>query len=197
MSWLFASPHWKHGTKWCGQPLMAIPRTLTEAESYGYCQGQAVDLDPVMLAVQFQVMEEGGTYLCTARALVFEGSILAYNPALNEAEWVPACGLANDLSWAEERSAVALANYVLCTTVQAAQIARLGAGQVVSCAGDHSSMMSIEGEESRHSDASSTNLPTDTDHEAGDENEEPIRSEEGVDGQMNPGDQAETNMCTN
>ena len=43
---------------------------------------------------------------------MFEGSILAYNPTLNEAEWVPARGLADDLSWAKERSAVALANYV-------------------------------------------------------------------------------------
>ena len=75
--------------------------------------GQVVDLGPVMLASQFQVTEEGGTYLCTSRALVFEGSILTYNPALNEAEWVPVCRLANDLSWAEERSAMALANYVL------------------------------------------------------------------------------------
>ena len=28
-------------------------------------------------------------------------------------KWIPVRGLANDLSWAEERSAVALANYVL------------------------------------------------------------------------------------
>ena len=68
-------------------PTMAvIPHTLTEAKSYAYCWGQAVDLGPVMLAAQFRVMEEGGAYLCTTRALVFEGSILAYNPTLNEAE---------------------------------------------------------------------------------------------------------------
>ena len=60
----------------------------------------------MMPAAQFWVMEEGGTYLCTARALVFKGSILMYNPTLNEAEWVPAHGLANNLSWAEERSAM-------------------------------------------------------------------------------------------
>ena len=79
----------------------AILHVPTEAKSYGYCWGQAVDLSPVMPAVQFCVTEERGTYLCTMRALVFEGSILVYNPALNEAEWVPAHGLANDLSWAE------------------------------------------------------------------------------------------------
>ena len=64
----------------------AIPHALTEAELYGYCHGQAVDLSPVLLAAQFQVMEEGGAYLCTVRALVFKGSVLAYNPAMNEAE---------------------------------------------------------------------------------------------------------------
>ena len=96
--------------------ILCIP---TEAESYGYCRGQAVDLGPVMPATQFHVTEERGTYLCTARALVFEGSILMYSPALNEAEWVPTRGLANDLPWAEERSAVALANYVPCTQDEA------------------------------------------------------------------------------
>ena len=34
----------------------------------------------------------------------------------------------SDLSWAEERSAVALANYVPHAPVEAAQIAGLGAG---------------------------------------------------------------------
>ena len=64
----------------------AIPRAVTEAKSYGYCWGQVVNLSPVMPAVQFQVTEEGGAYLCTMKAVVFEGSILTYNPTLNEAE---------------------------------------------------------------------------------------------------------------
>ena len=105
--------------------ILCVP---TEAKSYSYCRGQAVDLSPVMPAVQFCVTEERGTYLCTTRALVFEGSILMYNPALNEAEWVPACRLANDLSWAEERSTVALANYVPHAPVEVERIARLRAG---------------------------------------------------------------------
>ena len=100
----------------------------TEAEYFGHCQGQASDLSPVMPAVQFCVTEEGRTYLCTARTLVFKRSILTYNPALNEAKWVPVHSLVNDLSWAEERSAMALANYVPCAPVEAAQIARLRAG---------------------------------------------------------------------
>ena len=64
----------------------AILQVPTKAESYGYCWGQAVDLSPMMLAMQFHVTDERGAYLCTMRALVFEGSILTYNPALNEAK---------------------------------------------------------------------------------------------------------------
>ena len=41
-------------------PMAAIPWALTEAELYGYCCGQAVDLSPVMPVAQFQVMDEGG-----------------------------------------------------------------------------------------------------------------------------------------
>ena len=106
--------------------MVAVLQALTEAELYGYCRSQAVDLGPVMLAAQFWVTDEGGAYLYIARALMFEGSVLAYNPAKNKAEWVPVCGLTNDLTWAEERSAVTLENYVLCIPEEAARIARLG-----------------------------------------------------------------------
>ena len=44
-------------------PMVAILQVLTEAELYGYCHSQAVDLSPVMLAAQFRVTEEGGAYL--------------------------------------------------------------------------------------------------------------------------------------
>ena len=56
-------------------PTVAIPQALTEAELYGYCCSQVVDLGPVMPVVQFRVMDEAGAYLSIARALVFEGSI--------------------------------------------------------------------------------------------------------------------------
>ena len=78
-------------------------------------------------AAQFWVTDEAGNYLCVARALTFEGSVLAYNPMWNEAEWVLVWGLANDLTPDEERSASALTNYVLWVTGEAVQIARLGA----------------------------------------------------------------------
>ena len=85
-----------------------------------------------MPVVQLRVTDEGGTYLCVAWALVFEGSVLAYNPTRDDVEWVPACGLGNDLTWAEERSTMALTNYELHISQEVAWIAILGACHLVS-----------------------------------------------------------------
>ena len=165
--------------------MVVIPCVPTKAKSYGYCRGQAVDLGPMMPAAQFHVTEERGTYPCTTRALVFEGSILTYNPALNEAEWVPVCRLANDLSWADERSAVALANYVLCTQEEA--------GQVVSCLGDDSS---TEWEDLWFSNTPSTGPHTDMAHEVAEESEEPVQSKEEANGWTSPREGAGANPHT-
>ena len=89
-----------------------------------------------MLVAQFRVTDEVGTYLCIARALVFKGSVLAYNPAKNKAEWVAVHGLTNNLTWAKERSAIAFANYVLHIPDEVAQ--RLGAHQLLSWPEDSS-----------------------------------------------------------
>ena len=112
-----------------------------EVEQYGYHYGHTIDLDPVMPATQFRVTDEAGTYLCAARALVFEGSVLAYNPTRDEVEWVPACGVTNDR---EEKSAMALVNYVPCISQEAAHIAGLGTRRLMSWPNDSSSE---EGEE--------------------------------------------------
>ena len=46
------------------------------------------------------------------RGLIFEGSILAYDPITNRAEWVPVCSTASNLSWEEEMLALALYDMV-------------------------------------------------------------------------------------
>ena len=79
-----------------------------------------------MPATEFRVTDEEGTYLCMACCLLFEGSILAYDPARDEAEWVPTRGVANDLSWVEERMAVTSANFVPYASQRADRIAELG-----------------------------------------------------------------------
>ena len=70
-------------------PAVAMIWAATKVKQYGYCCGQAVDLGPIMPATQFRVTDEAGTYLCVAWALVFEGSVLAYNPTRDEVEWFP------------------------------------------------------------------------------------------------------------
>ena len=96
-------------------PSVAVPWATTQVEQYGYRCGNAINLGAVMPAMEFRVTDEEGAYLCMVCTLIFEGSVLAYNPTRDEVEWVPACGIANDLSWAEETMAVALANFVPCT----------------------------------------------------------------------------------
>ena len=123
----------------------AMPQATMKVEQYGYHCGQAVDLGPVMPVTQFRVTDKVGTYLCAVQALVFEGSVLAYNPARGKAEWVPAHGMTNNLSWVEEKSAVALVNYVPCISQEGAHIARLGAHCLVSWPDDSTSQQ--EGEE--------------------------------------------------
>ena len=115
---------------------MAIPWAAMEVEQYGYHHGHAIDLSPVMLATQFRVTDEEGTYLCVAWALVFKGSILAYNPARDEAEWVLTRSITNDLCWVEERSAVVLANFMPRIPQEVAHIARLRACHLVSWPND-------------------------------------------------------------
>ena len=107
-------------------PIVAIPHSAMQAEQYSYHHGNAIDLGTVMPAVEFRVTDEEGAYLCAAHGLIFEGCILAYNPTRDEVEWVPMHGVANNLSWAEERMAVALANFVPCADQEADCIAELG-----------------------------------------------------------------------
>ena len=107
-------------------PSVAIPWAAMQVEQYGYCCGNAIDLCVVMPVMEFRVTDKEGAYLCVARTLIFEGSVLAYNTARDEAEWVPACGVTNDLSWMEERMAVALVNFVPCAPQEVDHIAELG-----------------------------------------------------------------------
>ena len=117
----------------------AVPQASTEVEQYGYCRGHAMDLGPVMPASQFKVTDEEGTHLCVVQALVFKGSILAYNPTRNEVEWVPTRSITNDLSWAKEKSAMALVNYVPRISQEAACIEGLGTHHLMSWADNSSS----------------------------------------------------------
>ena len=103
-----------------------LPHSTMQAKQYGYHCGNTVDLSTVMPAVELRVTDEEGAYLCAAHGLIFKGSVLAYDPTREEVEWVPTRGVANNLSWVEERMAVALANFVPRASQEADHIAELG-----------------------------------------------------------------------
>ena len=125
----------------------------------------------------------------------FEGSILVYSPALNEAEWIPVRGLPNDLSWGEERSVVTLANYVP-REQEGKRIARLRVSRLVSSLGDDTSTTSIEEEEeSQFLDTPSTSPWTDTDHEADEESEGAKGSKGDMSGWKSPEEGGEASPC--
>ena len=117
-------------------PSVAMPQAATEVEQYGYCHRNTMDLGTVMLVTEFRVTDEEGAYLCVTQGLIFEGSVLAYNAARDEAEWVPTCGVTNDLSWAEERTAVALANFVPRVPQEVDCVTERGACHVLGWAND-------------------------------------------------------------
>ena len=108
-------------------PMAAVPHSAMQAEQYGYRHGNAVDLGAVMPVAEFRVTDGEGAYHCVVHGLIFEGSVLAYDPARDEVEWVPTCGVANKLSWAEERMAIVLVNFVPRASQEADRIAELGA----------------------------------------------------------------------
>ena len=106
-------------------PSASIPWATTQVEQYGYHRRNTVNLGAVMPAMEFRVTDKEGAYLCAAPILIFEGSILAYNPTRDEVEWVPTHGVTNDLSWVEERMVVALVNFVPHAPHEADRIAEL------------------------------------------------------------------------
>ena len=67
-------------------------------------------------------------------------------------EWVPAHGIMNDLSWVEEKSAVALANYVPHISQEAAHIAGLGTRHLMSGPNDSSSEEEDDGQAEKEED---------------------------------------------
>ena len=74
-----------------------------------------------------------------------------YNPTRDEAEWVPTCGITNDLSWVEENSAVGLANYVPYIPQEVDHIAELRAYCLVGWP-DNSSLEEEDDEQTEEED---------------------------------------------
>ena len=101
-----------------------------------------------------------------AWGLIFEGSILAYNATRDEAEWVPTHRVTNNLSWAEERMAVMLVNFVPCIPQEVDRVAELGARRLLGWADDSPS------EEDDEQTQEEEDKPEGEEHEEAEEQEE-------------------------
>ena len=125
-----------------------------------------MDLGAVMPAMEFRVTDEEGAYLCAAWGLIFEGNILTYNAKRDEAEWVPARGVTNNLSWAEEGTAVALVNFVPCIPQEVDCVAELRAHHLLGWANNSPS------EEDDEQTQEEEDEPEGDEHEEAEEQEE-------------------------
>ena len=96
-------------TRWAWDELVflpppAKPHMPRRSGHLGYIRGCLVELGWTLPSLQFYISQQDGEFVCMVRGLLFEGNVLAYDPATNEAEWIPVWGSASDLSPAEEGS---------------------------------------------------------------------------------------------
>ena len=101
-------------------PPSAVPHTPHWSGHLGYIQGQVVELGPVLPSMWFCIIQPDRPFVCIAWGLLFEGSMLVYDPASNEAEWIPVWGTASNLSQAEEAFTRELSKMVPYNTIEGA-----------------------------------------------------------------------------
>ena len=94
-------------------PSPAEPHAPHQSRHLGYIMGHSVDLGSALPSLQFHVSGPNGEFICIAWGLLFEGSVLTYDPTTNGAEWVPMQGTTSNLSSVEEASTQELSNIVI------------------------------------------------------------------------------------
>ena len=109
MNWPHASPRRKPGMNWSGLPHLLLPMCHPRMSMLSKYRG-VMELGLTMPPSQFCISNPSREFICFARGLFFEGSVLAYDPITNGAEWIPVCGTAGDPSWMEEMLALVLYN---------------------------------------------------------------------------------------
>ena len=104
---------------WKAWDELVFPAPLTEpsvpckSNHLGYILVCTVDLGGALPLLRFHMTEPSGKLVGVAHGLLFEGNILAYDPASNGMEWVPVRGTVNNLSPMEDSSAQELSNITL------------------------------------------------------------------------------------
>ena len=64
----------------------------------GYIRGCVVDLGQGLPSLHLCISEQDGEFICMEQGLLFEGSMLAYDPTTIWAKWIPVQGLPEETS---------------------------------------------------------------------------------------------------
>ena len=93
-------------------PPPAEPHAPHWSGHLGCIMGHTVDLGSALPPLWFCVSGPNSEFICIAWGLLFEGSMLTYDPTTNRVKWVPVQGTTSDLSLVEEASTQELSNIV-------------------------------------------------------------------------------------
>ena len=75
-------------------------------------------MGPHLPPLQFYIHDEAGHFLGYAKGLLYESTILAYDPSTNKAEWILVRGSVKTLTPAEQVSAMDLSKMVLHSPIR-------------------------------------------------------------------------------
>ena len=95
--------------------LFAFPQTDQECwreEALCYHPGKTLDIGTRMPGFRLMLQDNKGEYPHSGRTLIFEGSMLVYDPQWDIAQWVPKWGTSATLTMPELRTANDLNNIV-------------------------------------------------------------------------------------
>ena len=79
-------------------------------EALCYRPGKTLDVRTCMPGFRLMLQDDKGQYPHSGHALIFEGSMLVYDPQQDIAQWVPICGTSATLTMPELRVAYDLNN---------------------------------------------------------------------------------------
>ena len=112
-----------------------------------------------------------GEFICFTQGLIYEGTVLTYDPVTNGAEWITVRGITQDLSRAEETSALALYNLVPHSPdAQSERLNRLGENRDMGTAGGKGDCNEDEDEDIMHSQGNSRESTCESDNEGKEDN---------------------------
>ena len=106
--------------------------TCWREEALCYRPGKTLDVRVCMPGFKLMLQDDKGEYPYSGRALIFEGSMLVYDPQRDIAQWVPVRGMSATLTMPELRAANDLNNMVPLP-LSVLPVAKLPSTEIVKC----------------------------------------------------------------